>query len=128
MAERSRRILIVDDDQDILANLTDILSDIGYETETAESGPAAVEKMSKHCSSGNHQFDLCLLDFKLPGMDGVELLGKLRVSNPELRVIMITAHAGAEGIQRAVASGTWKVLRKPVDVKQLLRLIDEAAI
>lgn len=125
MADRSRRILIVDDDQDIRANLTDILSDVGFETETAENGPIAVEKMARSNSDGNRAFDLCLLDFRMPGMDGIELAGKLRASDPELPVILITAHIGSDGIQRVVGPGSWKVLGKPIDVRQLLGLIDE---
>lgn len=128
MTERSHRILIVDDDKDIRANLSDILSDVGFETETAEDGHVAVEKMARSISDGNRTFDLCLLDFKMPGMDGIELAGKLRASNPELHVILITAHIGSDGIQRVAGPGLWKVLRKPIDVRQLLGLIDKFVI
>lgn len=126
MINKRHRILIVDDDDDILANLSDILSDLGYETVTACDGQIALEKVAGSVATDNSPFDLCLLDFKMPGMDGVELLEKIHEENPKLRAIMITAYAGSDGVQRALAAGTWKVLRKPVDIEKLLGIIDEA--
>ncbi len=126
--EKSYRILIVDDDEDSLANLADILSDHGYRIETAADGHTALEKLRSSCSHDDCPFNLCLLDFKMPKMDGVELYQKLVASQPGLRAIMITAYAGDDGVQRAKAAGTWKVLRKPVDVAKLLGLIDEVVV
>ena len=125
MSEHGRRILIVDDDADIVANLSDILTDIGYETETACDGPTALEKFDE-CASAGQTFDLCLLDFKMPGMDGAELLARIQVKKPHLKAIMITAYAGEDGVQRAEAAGSWKVLKKPVDMSVLLGLVNEA--
>ena len=126
MIDKPHRILIVDDDDDTLTNLSDILSDVGYEIATACDGQIALEKVTSSESANTSQFDLCLLDFKMPGMDGVELLEKIHAENPKLRAIMITAYAGNDGVQRALAAGTWKVLRKPVDIEALLAIIDEA--
>ena len=127
MSEQVCRILIVDDDQDILANLSDILNDLGYETDTASSGEDAIGKVEQLCpSQDNCRYDLCLLDFKMPGIDGVELYKKILEYNPRLRAIMITAYAGDDGMNRAVEAGTWRVLRKPVDIEELLGLIREA--
>lgn len=117
------RILIVDDDEDNLSNFADILADHGYRIETAGDGKIALEKLQAVSLDG--QFSLCLLDFKLPRMDGVELYQKIVASQPGLQAIMITAYAGDDGVQRAEAAGTWRVLRKPVDMKLLLGLIDE---
>lgn len=127
MSEKIYRILIVDDDEDILANLSDILSDLGYQTDTANCGEAAIGKVENFCpDEQNCCYDLCLLDFKMPGIDGVELFKKIQGFNPKLRAIMITAYAGDDGIQRAIDAGTWKVLRKPVDIEKLLSMIKEA--
>ena len=62
----------------------------------------------------------------MPRMDGAELYKKISAQNPGLRAIMITAYAGDDGVRRAEAAGTWRVLRKPVDIENLLGLIDEA--
>jgi CheY-like chemotaxis protein len=121
---KSCRILIVDDDEDNRTNLADILADHGFRIETAADGDIALEKL-QNALFEDGQFSLCLLDFKLPKMDGVELYEKIVASQPGLQAIMITAYAGDDGVQRAIAAGTWKVLRKPVDVKLLLGLIDE---
>ena len=122
-----KRIMIVDDDIDILANLADILEDLGYETDTAASGEIAIEKMMRICPDASDcQYDLCLLDFKMPGMDGADLYERILKINPNLRAIMITAYAGDDGIERARKIGTWKVLRKPVDIEELLSMIRES--
>lgn len=124
------RILIVDDDEDIRVNLGDILTDRGFDIDTAADGEIALNKISTSNPSGKAdelgQFDLCLLDFKMPGMSGAELFQKIRNRCPHIRAIMITAYAGDDGIQQAREAGTWKVLSKPVDVESLLQLIVQA--
>ena len=125
MREKSYRILIVDDDKDTLVNLSDILVDQGHRIETAPDGNVALEKLQNASPDDDCRFNLCLLDFKLPQMDGVELYKKMLSADPGLPAIMITAYAGDDGVQRAVAAGTWRVLSKPVDVGLLLGLIDK---
>ncbi|MEM7452873.1 MAG: response regulator [Planctomycetota bacterium] len=121
------KILIVDDDEDTLANLSDILSDIGYEIEGSNCAEDAIAKVEMNAKrSGSSNYDLCLLDFKMPGINGAELFTKIRQIDPALKAIMITAYAGSDGIERAISAGTWKVLRKPVDIETLIALIQEA--
>ena len=123
---KSGRILIVDDDADNLANLSDILSEHGYQTETARDGKVALEKVANERRPENDPFDLCLLDFRMPGMDGPELLKKIHSTSPDLRAIMITANAGDDSVQRAFSAGSWKVVSKPVDIQSLLTMIEQA--
>ncbi len=122
----SYRILIVDDDLDILANLSDILSELGYDIITAASGQQALEKLDE--ADEGQRLDLCLLDFKMPGMDGVELLEKIHERRPGVPAIMVTAYAGEDGDRRAMEAGTWKVMRKPVDVRLLIGMIGQAIV
>jgi len=124
---RPLKILIVDDDADIRANISDILIDRGYLIDTAPNGEVALAKIAANCSS-RCDFDICLLDFKMPGMDGVELLERIRTECPNVHAIMITAFAGDDGIQKAIDAGTWKVMKKPVDIPRLLGLIDEVSV
>ena len=124
----SYRILIVDDDLDILANLSDILSELGYDLITAASGQEALARLGDADSDEVQRLDLCLLDFKMPGMDGVELLEKIHERRPEVPAIMVTAYAGEDGDRRAMEAGTWKVMRKPVDVRLLIGMIGQAIV
>ena len=118
------RILIVDDDQDSLTNVADILSDVGFETHTADSAESALDQYFESSDGSlSPTFDLCLLDFKMPGMDGVELFERMKQASPGLRAILVTAYAGNDGIDRAQRAGTFRVLRKPVDVKLLIELV-----
>ena len=120
MAIETPTVLVVDDDVDISTNLCDILEELGFRTNMAHDGPSALELMHRR------SFDLALLDFKMPGMDGATLYEEIRKVNPELIAIMVTAFAGDEGIQRALDAGTWKILPKPLDIPKLLRLLKEA--
>lgn len=126
MNSKVARILIVDDDADIRANIADILDELGFQTDTAADGLVALEKLTGEDPDCKCGFDLCLLDFKMPGMDGAELFERISQECPNVRAIMITAYAGDDGVQRALNAGTWKVLRKPVDIQSLLGLIHEA--
>jgi DNA-binding NtrC family response regulator len=115
-----RRILVVADDPDIGMNVRDILEDLGYAVDLAQDGPQAIELAKQH------EYEVGLLDYKMPGMNGVDLYKQLRPIQPQMVAIMITAYAGSEGAQAARDAGTWRVLRKPVDVGALIPLLDKA--
>ncbi len=117
MNERSRRVLVVDDDADIRVNITDILNDLGYETAIAENGESALQCVRSGC------FEVVLLDYKMPGMDGVTLCREIKKLQPSIVTIMVTAYAGSDGAKRAIDAGARNVLRKPVDINDLLEMI-----
>lgn len=114
-------ILVVDDDQDIACNVSDILVDAGYRVDVANDGSSALELVRTNA------YDIALLDYCMPDMDGASLYDQIRKIQPSMVAIMITAHAGHDGVQRAKDAGTWHVLRKPVDIRRLLDLVQEAA-
>ena len=114
------KVLIVDDDADIRSNFSDILGDLGYQTTTAQDGESALECVR------NNPFDVVLLDYKMPGMDGASLYSEIKKLQPSIAAIMITAWAGSDGAQQARNAGTWDVLRKPVDIPLLLDKLSEA--
>lgn len=120
MNQEATRVLIVDDDGDIRHNVRDILEDLGYEVGLAPDGAAALEL------ADSSDYDIALLDYMMPGMNGVELYQQLRRLQPEMVAIMITAFAGDDGVEAAYDSGAWKVLRKPIDVRSLIPMMDEA--
>ena len=100
-------ILVVDDEKLIRWSLQECLQDDGYEVTAVESGGQALHSL------GEGHFDLVLLDYKLPDLDGLEVLEKLRPAEPELPVIMITAHANVEHAVRAMKAGATDYLAKP---------------
>lgn len=113
-------VLIVDDDVDIAANISDILDEFGYATDTAHDGEAALKLAEKH------QYDVVLLDFVMPGMDGATLFGHLKKIQPHVVAIMVTGFAGDDGVERATKAGVSEVMSKPVDVAELLGHIKKA--
>jgi two-component system response regulator HydG len=116
----SASILVVDDEVDTCRNLSDILTDLGYQVDTASDGFAALELARKK------PYDLALLDLKMPGMDGLTLYRELRKLRSSTVAIVATAHAVKATAEEALAAGVWQVLAKPVDLGRLLSLVDEA--
>ncbi|MEW6740695.1 MAG: response regulator [Nitrospirota bacterium] len=123
-ANKKKRILIVDDEKVIRANLSDLLEGNGYLTDTAVSGRQAIEKVT------SEDFDIVLLDLMMPVMDGMEALKEIKKIRPKIKVIMITAFATVEGAVDAMKSGASDYLPKPYVPQELLatisRVIDEA--
>jgi DNA-binding NtrC family response regulator len=114
------RILVVDDEVDTCRNLSDILTDLGYQVDMAYDGLSALELVRRHA------YDVALLDMKMPGMDGLELFHHIRKLNSGTVGIIVTAYAGTDTTERALAAGAWQVLAKPVDFPRLLALVEEA--
>ena len=111
------RILVVDDDVDACANLHDILTDFGFEVSTAPTGETAMD-LVRRC-----RFDAALLDLKLPGMNGLELSRQLKCVSADTAVVIVSAYAGGDSAEQALAVGARTVLNKPVNVEQLLPLL-----
>lgn len=114
-------MLIVDDDKDICTNIKDVLDDLGYITQVAHDGPTALQLIRAD------RFEVAVLDFSMPGMDGATLHDEMMKLRPEIAAIMVTAYAHGDGAQRARDGGIHQVLRKPVDLGELLPLIEHLA-
>jgi CheY-like chemotaxis protein len=112
-------ILVVDDEVDTCRNLSDILTDLGYQVDTAHDGFAALELARRK------PYDIALLDLKMPGMDGLTLYRELRKLRSSTVAIVVTAYASKATAEEALAAGAWQVLPKPVDLERLLPLLDE---
>lgn len=113
-------ILVVDDEADTCRNLSDILTDLGYDVDTALDGFAALQLARNKC------YDIALLDLKMPGMDGLTLYRELRKLCAETVAIVVTAYASKATAEEALAAGAWQVVPKPVDFPRLLSLVEEA--
>jgi len=119
-ANEAFRILVVDDDVDTCRNLSDILTDFGFRVDTAHDGPSALSLVKVNA------YDVALLDFKMPGMDGLTLYREIKRIQASTVAIIITAYAGQGTEAAAHRAGMWKFLAKPVDVSRLIPLVDEA--
>jgi two-component system, NtrC family, response regulator HydG len=115
----TKRILIVDDDPDHAESLADILEARGHHVELAPSGEAA---LARFCEA---DFDLTLMDVKLPGMNGVETFFAFRRLRPDARVLMMTGYSVEQLVAQAIENGALGVLRKPFSATDLLRAVDD---
>jgi DNA-binding NtrC family response regulator len=113
-------LLIVDDDVDTCRNLSDILTDLGYQVNTAHDGLSALDLVRRRT------YDVALLDLKMPGMDGVTLYREIKKLAAGTVAIIVTAYASSETAREALAAGALQVLPKPVDFPRLLGLVGEA--
>jgi len=120
MSATPHSIIVVDDDVDTCRNLSDILSDLGYQVDTANDGPSALELVRKKT------YDIALLDLKMPGMDGLELYREIKKLQAATVAMVVTAYAGATTAEEAMSAGAWRVLPKPVDLPKLMGLVDQA--
>jgi DNA-binding response OmpR family regulator len=116
----SARILIVDDDKDHAESVADLLELSGYEVELAFTGEQAMARFA----GGN--FDVTLMDVRLPGMNGVETFFQFRKVRPAARVIMMTGLNVEQLIGQAIRGGALGVLHKPFSTDELLSAVDQA--
>lgn len=114
------RILIVDDEEDLTLGYSKCLEKVGYEVRTANSGEDAVELLKKEL------FDLVLLDIRLPQMSGMEVLQKALEIDPNLIVIMITAHGSVQSAVDAMRKGAYDYLMKGFDHDELRQAVRKA--
>ena len=125
-AQPVKKILIVDDDDDLRKNLSEVLRGAGYETHEAASGRDAVDMAS------DADFDVILLDLIMPKMSGSDVLVELKRVSPRSRVIMITAFASIENAVDAIKRGAADYLSKPFKIDDLLvrimRVLEEARL
>jgi len=113
-------ILVVDDEITIRESIKDILDQNEYACMIAENGDMMLDVLSKN------NIDLVLLDVKLPGKSGIELLPELKHTYPETLVIMITGHADINDAVKAIKMGAFDYLKKPFKSKELLINIEKA--
>ncbi|UCG05642.1 MAG: sigma-54-dependent Fis family transcriptional regulator [Desulfobacterales bacterium] len=113
-------ILIVDDEKNYLTILTAILEEEGFEVLTALSGQEALEIQK------TSDVDLVLTDMKMPVMDGIELLEHIKAIDPELPVVMMTAHGTVDKAVEAMQKGAYSYILKPFDNQRLIIYVKKA--
>jgi two-component system NtrC family response regulator len=113
-------ILIVDDEKNYLRVLSAVLEEEGYEVLTALSGREALEIQE------TSDLDLTLTDMKMPGMDGIKLLEHIKAKDPDLPVIMMTAHGTVDKAVEAMQKGAYSYILKPFDNERLIIYVKKA--
>jgi DNA-binding response OmpR family regulator len=114
----TNRVFIVDDDRDHAESIADLLDLRGYEVEIAVSGEAGIARFQE-CD-----FDIVLMDVRLPGIDGVEAFFELKKIRPDVRVMMMTGYSLERLVARAVEHGALGVMHKPFAVSDLLATLE----
>ncbi len=114
------RILVVDDEPNVCNAVARALNLMGYETQEANSGQAALQRLN------NQAFDLMILDMRMPEMDGIEVMQRAHQQYPDLLILVLTGHATLESAIAAVKSGAADYLLKPVVIADIAAAVDAA--
>jgi CheY-like chemotaxis protein len=114
------RVLVVDDEPEVLDVLRELLEELGYEARSAASGEQAIAAMA------TTRPQVVFLDLAMPGISGLEALTYFRQHHRTVPVIVITGAPGQESAQKARAAGAFDVLAKPFDMAALQSLVAQA--
>lgn len=119
MNEHLASILVVDDEEDIRDGLSTLLKDSGYRVDVAAHGLDALEKIRED------DFDLVITDIRMPVMDGMEFLEKIKTKKNKIKVIMMTAFGEIETYLEALNFGAIEYINKPIKFGELRRIISK---
>lgn len=116
MSNEEIKILLVDDEKQFVDTLAERLAMRGFSARVAYDGPQALKAVEEPT-------DVIVLDLRMPGMDGFEVLRSVKKSNPQVQVIILTGHGGDAEEQTAYRMGAYNFLKKPMDIDELLNSI-----
>ena len=114
------KILIVDDEKDFVEMFSLRLTRQGEKVSTAYSGQEALDLLEKT------QIDVVILDIRMPGMDGIETLKKIKAAHPLVEVIMLTGHGSTETAVEGMKGGAFDYLMKPADFEDISKKLANA--
>ncbi len=117
-AGRGAAILVIDDDEEVRRVLVDTLADLGHEVRSASNGPGGLEVLKRA------SFDLIVIDFAMPGMNGGEVAREVRRSRSDQKILFVTGYADTDAIDEAARDAP--VLRKPFRAADIARAVEEA--
>lgn len=114
------KVLIVDDERDFLEALVARFRLRGFEAKGASDGQAALESLEKDSP------EVVVLDLKMPGLDGLEVLRQIKRNHPKIEVVILTGHGSSEAGMEGVSLGAFAYLVKPVKLAELVKKVEEA--
>lgn len=120
MLSKALNLLIVDDDHSLRSMLSFVLGKEGYQVEEAQSAGEALKKLK------SRRFDLVISDIRMPDLNGIELLKKIKIHDPDLPVIMITAYAATQDAIEAMKLGAEDYIMKPFNLEELKIILDKS--
>lgn len=112
-------ILLVDDDPDACATAAKLLWAWGYQADVAHDGPSALKLVDEK------KYGLAVIDYQLPGMNGIELFRRMRRLQPDLAAIFLTGHTSIDVVYPAIEAGILRVLAKPANFQELMPIIEQ---
>ena len=118
-------VMLVDDEVSFVDTLAKRIAKRELKVSVAYSGQEALDKLK---AGGGSNFDVIILDVKMPGMDGLETLTAIKQAHPNMEVIMLTGHATVESAIEGMKAGAFDYLMKPCEIDLLMAKIDRAAM
>ena len=112
------KIIVIDDEPSVLESFKMILKIKDYDVTTFPDGPSALAGIEKG------KYDLAFVDYKLPGMDGLEVLKKIKEADSDIEVVIVTAYASESSHANAITLGALEYLRKPFLMEEIYELVE----
>ena len=119
-AERTIKVLLVDDEEDFVRTMAERMEMRDLGSDVALDGEQALAMLEDEIP------DVMVLDLRMPGIDGMEVLRRVRKAYPALQVIIMTGHGSAEEEKEARRLGAFEYLKKPVDINELMEVVRKA--
>jgi DNA-binding NtrC family response regulator len=116
----TEKVLLVDDEEEFVETLAERMRTRGMEVATTTSGSEALDRVD------DEDFDVVVLDLKMPGIDGLEALKRIKRRRPDIQVVLLTGYATVEKGVEAIKEGALEFLEKPIDLKALTEAIHRA--
>lgn len=115
------RVLFVDDEEELVSAVVERLGIRGVQAAGATNGLDALKKVDEE------EYDVVVLDVRMPGLGGLDVIRHLRRSHPKIEVILLSGHGSKEYVEEGLSLGAFDYLQKPVDIDELVDILKRAA-
>jgi CheY-like chemotaxis protein len=110
----AKKLLVIDDEEPVVFMISEVLADVGHEVVGAVTPEEGLERF------GEANFDLVLVDIKMPGMNGYELTDALMIRNPDVKILLNTGYPDDPLVKKALERGAIGMVRKPFEIDKIL--------